>query len=251
MTSIVWANYKNLQIRDVHEKQRPQIKEYILKNVLNNAVYQVLKYHENPTFKEDLSRIIQHILENDSSILVMDMENNEIQGIALMKCMSEEWRSWTALKVLISNQNLEELIDLTKISITNASEEIPEPWDSLHLFYYHIDPIWSEDLCLISKFFLAISMVGQNMRMPRVTYMALCREEGLMFEEQGFKELWRILYSMYVYRDRRPFDHLRDLNEMYGCLYEKKLEALRPFQELTIRHDGGNEKETSEKKAIK
>ncbi|XP_005180394.2 uncharacterized protein LOC101887566 [Musca domestica] len=246
-SSIVWVNYKNLQICDIHEKQRPLVKDYILKNFLSNELHQILGYHENIEFQEDLQRILQHLLENDSSIMVWDSENDEIRGVALMKCMLEKWYSWTALKVLIRNSNLEELIDLSRNSLKNMASEIREQLDSLHIFYYFFESDLCEDFCFVAKFFQAISLVGQHMQMPRITYMALGRREGELFEENGFQEMQRLLYSMYVYRGRRPFDHLRDLNEMYGCLYEKKLENLKPFRELEIRHGEDKEKEGSEK----
>ncbi|XP_061391628.1 mucin-4-like [Musca vetustissima] len=205
--------------------------------ILNNELHKILGYHQwNQEFQENLKEIIQHILENESSLVIMDSETDDIYGVALMQCMSEEWRSWTALKVLIHNRNLEELIDLSRNLLQENALENHKTYDSLHIFSYYIEPLWWDNRCFREKFFEAISLVGQHRHMPRVTYMALCRREGDLFEANGFREIQRVLYSMYVYKGRRPFDHLRDLDEMYGCLYEKEVEKLMPFEKLKIRH---------------
>lgn len=56
-------------------------------------------------------------------------------------------------------------------------------------------------------------------------------------ELAGFKEMIRIICSMYVFKGKRPFDRLRDINEMYGGFYEKQVEKLKPYKEMVLRHE--------------
>uniref|UniRef100_A0A1I8Q3C0 Uncharacterized protein n=1 Tax=Stomoxys calcitrans TaxID=35570 RepID=A0A1I8Q3C0_STOCA len=232
---IEWDVYHHL-ILDVHEKQYDRVKDYIMQHYLSNELYQTLGYHKDPEFHKDLKTLIKHLLENDSSLMVLDVESDSINGIALLKCMSEEWRSWTSLQVLINNQHLKELIDFPRYSVQDYAAEQQTKWDGLHIFYYHVEPFLGANQCFMAKFFNAIANVAKHMHMPRITYMALSLKDAALLEEMSYKEVKRILYSMYVYKGRRPFDHLRDLNEMHGSLYEFKVEPLKHFEELYPKH---------------
>uniref|UniRef100_A0A1B0BYP8 Uncharacterized protein n=1 Tax=Glossina palpalis gambiensis TaxID=67801 RepID=A0A1B0BYP8_9MUSC len=55
--------------------------------------------------EEDMLRIINHILENDCIIMVTD-DQNAIRAVALVKGMTTEARSWTALRLIVRNMSV-------------------------------------------------------------------------------------------------------------------------------------------------
>ncbi|XP_075156061.1 uncharacterized protein LOC142229392 [Haematobia irritans] len=241
LNTIEWSKHHNLPIHDIHEKQHGNVIEYVLQHYFDNELFKILGYHEDREFHIDLVNILKHCLKNDCSIMVSDPEYNEIYGVAILKCMTEEWYSWISLRLLINGNRFKELMDFTYIALQDYAREKHEKSDGLHLFYYYVEPWLESQECFMIRFFNAISLVASYMHMPRITYMALSHKEAIVLEEDGYNEIVRILYSMYVYKGRRPFDHLRDLNEMHGSLYEIKVEPIMHFEEIAVRNENPEE----------
>lgn len=64
--------------------------------------------------------------------------------------------------------------------------------------------------------FDVFASVAQHMHMPRVCFIALTVREQVAAELAEFDEYSRSIYSIYKVGRQRPFDVLRDLDEMYA-----------------------------------
>ncbi|XP_037808447.1 uncharacterized protein LOC119601537 [Lucilia sericata] len=246
---INWFDYGDYKILDVHEKLHQQVQQYLLKHFYNHRIFQVLKLQQEADIEKEFLKIVKHILENESSILVMDLRNNEIKGVALLMCMTQKWRSWMALQLLIENERFRELCDLIRWCLQQQTIRHPQNpgGDSLHLFSFHVCEELQENKEFMCGFFKAICEVCRHMHMPRVTYLCLAQSDRDYLNLAEFKEMVRIIYSIYTtYKGRRPFDRLRDINEMYGGFYEKKVEILIPYQDMLVRHVVRDKKEVKQ-----
>ncbi|XP_065365719.1 uncharacterized protein LOC135958752 [Calliphora vicina] len=240
---IDWFNYRHYKIMDVPEKLHNQVQQFMLEHFRSYRLFQALKIQQEAEIEKDFLKIVKHILHNECSIMVVDGRNNNIKGLALLKCMTQEWRSWTALQIIIENERFKELCDLVQWCLQQQFLKILNNpgGDTLHLFSFHLCKDLEQDEKFMFQFFQTICEVARHMNLQRVTYLCLSQSDRACLQSAGFAEIVRIIYSMYVFKGRRPFDRLRDINEMYGGFYEKKVEPLKPFQDMIVRHVKGKE----------
>lgn len=237
---INWCNYGGYKVIDVNEKLHDKVQAFMLEYFRNNELFKVLKVHEQPGIEKDFLKLIKHILLNDCSIMVVEEATNAIKGVALLKWMTQDWHSWMDWKLLIECQHLLEICDMVLRCFERIQAKDPNndsAKDSLHIFSYHLCKELQDNEEFLRHFFDSICEVARHMHMPKVTFMCLHSKDCKILENYGFQEVNRIIYSLFVYKGRRPFDRLRDVNEMYGCLYEKCVPAIQPFQDMIVRHN--------------
>ncbi|KAM7348155.1 uncharacterized protein ACRADG_007572 [Cochliomyia hominivorax] len=239
---INWFDNGVYKILDVTDKLHEQVWQFMWEYFQSNQLFHVLKISQDPDIENELQKIIKHILQDNSSLVVMN-ENKEIMGVALLKCMTRKWRSWSCLHVQIENEHFKELYAVLQWCRQQQFIKHPENpgGNSLHLFSFHLNEELMEDKEFLMEFFKAISQVARHMHLKRVTYLCLTRQARECMELAGFKEMIRIIYSIYVFKGKRPFQRLRDINEMYGGFYEKQVEGLKSYQEMIVRHAGAKE----------
>lgn len=119
-----------------------------------------------------------------------------------------------------------------KMMFEYAKEHPKEPFDSLHLFEFYVNPPLDVDDDFMVKFFNAICETARHMKMPRLTYLAISLQEQTLAEKVELVELNRFIYSMYLEKGRRPFGVMRGIGELNAILYGKDLEPLIPFYEM-------------------
>ena len=248
---INWCNYGNYKIIDVNEKLHDKVAKFMLESFLNDELFKVLKVQEEPGIADDFLKLIKHVLLNDCSLMIVEEQTNEIKGVALLKWMTREWHSWMDWKLLIKCEHLMDICVMILHCFESMQEKDPyndSAIDSLHIFSYHLCQELLDDEEFLQHFFNSICEVARHMHMPRVTYMCLHARDRAILEDCGFAEVTRIIYSLFVHKGRRPFDRLRDVNEMYGCLYEKQVEPILPFQEMIVRHAKAKDPKEVQKK---
>ena len=249
---INWCNYGSYKIIDVNEKLHDKVIKYMLESFYNDELLKVLKVQEEPGVAEDFHNLIKHVLLNDCSIMVVEEQTNEIKGVALLKWMTNKWHSWMDCKLLIKCQHLMEICVMVLQCFESMKEKDPyndSAIDSLHIFDYHLCQELLDDEEFLQHFFNSICEVARHMHMPRVTYMCLHSRDRAILDDCGFDEVTRVIYSLFVHKGRRPFDRLRDINEMYACLYEKQVEPILPFQGMIVRHAKAKDPKDAQKKA--
>ncbi|KAI9590696.1 hypothetical protein GQX74_008863 [Glossina fuscipes] len=246
---IDWGAYKNLRITDIHEKMRPQVRSYMMEGCRNHRLFELLKVGEDPGVEEDMLRIINHILENDCSIMVTD-DQNAIRAVALVKCMTAEARSWTALRLIVRSTYVSDFLELLNTTLQSGINLHPDDSnkDSLHFFSYRVDENLLPDKCFMRRFHNAICEVARHMKMPRITYVALLQADRDFVTENDFIQIVTTIYSMFMLRNRRPFDRMRDTNEMFAALYIKDVPPLIHFDSFQVRHPHLATKEAPKKK---
>ncbi|XP_036338668.1 uncharacterized protein LOC118748402 [Rhagoletis pomonella] len=226
------AKPRDVLIRDIPQKWLARICDYMVENSFRlNRLYTQLKIHDIPNVEEYYRRYVKHVLHDECSIMVIDEETSEIFGVALVKLMTKEWRSWTIWLQIIDQSTLYgEFMLLRRMQVLNFEKEHPEhEYDSLHLFEYYLRPELKANVDFMTKFFNVICEVARHMLMPRVSLVGTMLEEQQQAETAGFQPLSQLIYSLVEVQGLRAFQTLRDINEMYMVLYERSVEPLMPF----------------------
>jgi len=81
-------------------------------------------------------------------------------------------------------------------------------------------------ICIFDVF----GSVAQHMHMPRVCFVALSVKEQYAAELAEFSECGRSIYSIYKVGNQRPFDVLRDLDEMYALLFMLPIDPILVYE---------------------
>lgn len=246
--NIIWDVYEDYTIRDIHPKTQPIVLDYMMSRLHSSKVMKLLQMDNDSEMVDDIKVVFQNFLQNESSVLVLDKEN-AVKGVALCCCMTKEWKSWTALKLLNTSAKMKELVNIIITGVKEHNLNNPDDplTDSLHIFYYKLEPELQNNFCFMKKFFHAISEVGRHMKLPCVSMLSFINAERNFLEKLHFQESAHIIYSMYIHNGRRPFDKLRDMDEMYASLYLNKLEPLIHYEDFIIRHPHLMIKETKRK----
>uniref|UniRef100_A0A0A1WMG5 Acetate kinase n=1 Tax=Zeugodacus cucurbitae TaxID=28588 RepID=A0A0A1WMG5_ZEUCU len=245
---IYWDEYKgvmideqerDIYIRDIPQKWLPRICDLMVENSFRtNRLYDQLKIHDIEGVEESYRHCVNHVLHNECSIMVIDEETNEIYGVALLKWMSKEWRSWTIwLQMFDTLLLFSEFMLLSRMLVLKYDEEHPEHEpNSLHLFEYYLHPTLNDDPVFMHKFFYSILEVARHMLMPRVSFVAALLDQQQQAEAFGFHPLSHLIYSLVEDDGVRTFQSLRDIGEMYMVLYEYPVEPIIPFYNMPPPH---------------
>lgn len=245
---IYWAEHKgvtldeqqrDIYIRDIPQKWLPRICDLMVENSYRtNRLFKQLKTYDDPNTEQSYRRYVDHVLQNECSIMVVDEETNEIYGVALVKWMTKKWRSWTIwLQIFDSYLLFAEFMLLARTLVLKYEEEHPEHEpNSLHLFEYYLHPTLRDDPLFMRKFFYSILEVASHMLMPYVSFVGASLEQQQEAEAFGFQGLSHLIYSLVENAGVRTFQTLRDIDEMYMVLYELPVEPIIPFYSMPPPH---------------
>ncbi|XP_067635509.1 uncharacterized protein [Eurosta solidaginis] len=241
---IFWDEYKNVAvdekqrnvlIRDIPQKWLLRICEYMVEHSFRpNRIFQHLGILDIPNVVDNYRRIVMHLLRDECSLMVIDVNTEEILGVALVKLMTKEWRSWISWLQLLDMTSLYgEFMLLQRMLVLKYDNENSEHHiDSLHLFEYYLKPELSNDNIFMSKFFNSICTTARHMLMSRVSFIAVTLKEQQQAELFNFETLTFLIYSLVEHQGVRPFQSLRDIDEMYLILYERQVKPLTPFYRM-------------------
>lgn len=111
----------------------------------------------------------------------------------------------------------QELIRLKKdLMVQTKKQENWETLDSLMVLEVGFQKYMYDDIPFQICMFDVFAAVAEHMKMPRVCFIALTKNEQLIAEMAEYEEYSRSIYSIYKVGNKRPFDVLRDLNEMHA-----------------------------------
>ncbi|KAH8271768.1 hypothetical protein KR044_005307, partial [Drosophila immigrans] len=208
--------------------------EFMWKNsFMENIVYKGVGLHLVEGMKEAFSSYCMHILRNECSVMMLTKDETQIVAVALLEWMTEEWHSWILLPSVVPKGLFQEFILLRKELVQNTKIAMElDNFDSLTVhevgfpedLYYNID----FQICMFDVF----GSVAQHMHMPRVLFIALTTREQDAADSAEYTEYGRSIYSIYKVGNQRPFDVLRDLDEMYALLYILPLDPIVYYQDM-------------------
>lgn len=215
---------------------------------LPNKVYRGIKLKEVEGMKAQYEAYCLHILRNECSVMMLSEDYTQIRAVVLLEWMTEEWHSWweyhhnlyivepnsffflfarTYLPSVVPKGLFQELIRLKKdLMVQTKKQNEWEKLDSLMVLeigfqqYMYDDDLFQ--LCIFDVF----AAVAQHMEMPRVCFIALTKQEQTIAEQAMYDEYSRSIYSIYKVNNKRPFDVLRDLNEMHAVNFLLPLEPI-------------------------
>ncbi|KAH8376701.1 hypothetical protein KR093_000919, partial [Drosophila rubida] len=202
--------------------------EFMWKNsFLQNVVYKGIHLHEVEGMKENYASYCMHILRNECSVMMLTKDETQIVAVALIEWMTEEWHSWILLPSTVTKGLFQEFILLKKELVHNTKIAMGlECFDALtvHEVGFPDDLYTNMDfqICIFDVF----GSVAQHMHMPRVCFIALTTREQDAADLAEYADYGRSIYSIYKVGNKRPFDILRDLDEMYALIYLLPLDPI-------------------------
>lgn len=128
--------------------------------------------------------------------------------------------SRTYLPSVVPKGLFQELIRLKKDLMIQT--KIKYKWqtlDSLMVLEMGLQSYMYNDIDFQLCIFDVFAAVAQHMHMPRVCIIALTVKEQLAAANADYDEFEKSIYSIYKVNNKRPFDALRDLNEMHALNY--------------------------------
>lgn len=119
-----------------------------------------------------------------------------------------------------------ELIDATKANMGIST------YDALfvHEIAFPDELYFNRDF--LSTIFDVFGFVAQHMHMPRVSFIALSSVDQEAASLIDYEEIGRTIYSIYKVGNTRPFDILRELDEMYALLFELAVSPVLKYIEM-------------------
>ncbi|XP_034473226.1 uncharacterized protein LOC117780706 [Drosophila innubila] len=231
---IKWDVWEGMPITDIHFKNYNIVIDFMWKNsFLQNIVFKGVGLHEMDGMKEIYTDYCMHILRNECSVMMMNREETQIVAVALLEWMTDEWHSWIFLPSTVSKGLFQELILLKKELMKNVKLSLE--LDNFDCLMVH-EVGFPEDLFSNNDFQICIfdvfGAVAQHMHMPRVCFIALTMREQFAAEMAEYAEYGRSIYSIYKVGSQRPFDVLRDLDEMYALLFMLPLDPILIYENM-------------------
>uniref|UniRef100_W8BNF8 Uncharacterized protein n=1 Tax=Ceratitis capitata TaxID=7213 RepID=W8BNF8_CERCA len=226
---------RHIYIRDIPEKWQSRICDFMVERSFQlNPLFAHLKIHELPDVEDAYRRYVMHVLRDECSIMIVDEQSNEIFGVALMKCMTKEWRSWTIWMQMFDATTLfSRFMLLIRMLVLKYGEEHTEhELNGLHLFEFYLHPELKADPVFVAKFFNSIFEVARHMSMPRVSFVGITLQEQQLVEAHNFQSLSHLIYSLVEDEGVRAFQSLRDIDEMYMVSFEYLVKPLTPFYRM-------------------
>ncbi|EDW78017.1 uncharacterized protein Dwil_GK24787 [Drosophila willistoni] len=251
--TIKWDIYEGQPITDIIDKNFDMVIEFMWDNCfMKSLVYEGLGLYEQEDMKEIYSNYVRHILRNECSVMMLSEDETEIIAVALLEWMTDEWHSWVFLPSSIPKCLFQQLIIMKKDLIDSTKRKLGiSSYDALHVHEvaFPDEHYFDEDflICLFDVF----GTVAQHMHMPRVCFIALSSLEQEAAGLAEYDEIGRTIYSIYKVGNVRPFDVLRELDEMYALLFELPVATL-PYYEympgFESFHEALRAKETKDAK---
>ncbi|XP_030377115.1 uncharacterized protein LOC115626007 [Scaptodrosophila lebanonensis] len=228
---IKWDEWQGQLITDINFKYYDMVIEFMWENsFLKNIVYEGLGFYEMDDMKKIYSDYVRHILRNECSVMMLNPDATQIVAVVLLEWMTEEWHSWVYLPSSIPKGLFQQLITMKQELMRSTKEKLElDNFDSLVVhelalpedLYIHKDFL----MCLFDVF----GFVAQHMHMPRVCFIALSNMDQESASLAEYDEIGRTIYSIYKVDNKRPFDILRELDEMYAVLFELPVEPILKY----------------------
>ncbi|XP_030556559.1 uncharacterized protein LOC115759700 [Drosophila novamexicana] len=231
---IKWDEWEGKPITDINFKHYGIVIEFMWENsFLQSIVYEGLGLHELAEMKGIYTDYCRHILRNECSVMMMNESETRIEAVALLEWMTEAWHSWVFLPSFVAKGHFQKLIDLKEQLMADTKKSLN--MDNLDCLMVHEigfpNNLYGDQdfaICMFDVF----GMVAQHMHMPRVCFIALTSKDQYEAELAEYSELGRSIYSIYKAEgNKRPFDCLRDLDEMYALLYVLPLDPIVHYME--------------------
>jgi len=207
--------------------------------------------------------------------MMISEDETQIRAVGLLEWMTEEWHSWydiitkpivrrlthcyTPHRVFFPSslpRNLFQQIIMMKKKLIDATKKNLgiTTYDSLivHEIAFPDELYFNRDFLM--TIFDVFGYVAQHMHMPRVSFIALSSVDQEATSMIEYDEIGRTIYSIYKVGNTRPFDILRELDEMYALLYELpvtpilKYVDMPGFEEFHEALDARLAKEAAEKR---
>lgn len=233
---IVWEIYDNYKIRDIKRTEYQQVADFIWKYSISvNPVYGCVGVNADPESKDAFDLHHKYILKSDCSLVVIDStEEDNICGVILQCPMLQSLRSWTNFDHLPGNKVL--LIfnyifrDLIRMYQKKTGRE-----DTFHIFNVVV-PLAMKGNSWKIKLFNASYRVAASMRIPRLTFVALLKEDQVRAERFKFEDHERIFYPNYVEPESNEliFNAFYKANtkEQYIILYDKEVVPAQRYNDM-------------------
>lgn len=233
---VVWETYGNYKIRDIKRTEYQQVADFIWKYSISiSPVYNCVGVNADPETRNSFDLHHKYILKSDCSLIVVDAtEEDKICGVILQCPMLQSLRSWTNFdhlpgneKVLLFNHIFRNLI---RIYQDKTGVE-----DSFHIFNVTIPPAMKGDNWKI-KLFNASYRVAASMKITRLTFVALLKEDQIRAERIKFQDQGRIFYPNYLepIRNELIFNAFYKANtkEQYIILYDKEVIPAQRYNDM-------------------
>lgn len=224
---IVWETYGNYKIRDIQITEHQQVTDFIWKySISNSPVYDCVGVNENPESKVAFDSHHKYILKADCSLIVVDStEGDKICGVILQCPMLKSMRSWTNFDLLPGDEKVLIFNRLFRGLIRSYQEKTGRE-DTFHIFNVTVPPAMKGDSWKL-KLFNASYRVAASMKIPRLTFVALLKEDQIRAERIKFEGHERIFYPNYVepVSNELIFNAFYKANtkEQYIILYDKEV----------------------------
>ncbi|KAH8328957.1 hypothetical protein KR074_000616 [Drosophila pseudoananassae] len=238
---IHWDSFEGMRITDINSK-RPysfcryydMVVEFMWnQSFLKSLVFESLGFFEMADMKENYSIYVRHILRNECSVMMISQDETQIKAVGLLEWMTDEWHSWVFFPSSLPRNLFQQIIMMKKELIDATKEKLGiSVYDSLmvHELAFPDDLYFNKDFLM--TMFDVFGVVAQHMHMPRVSFIALStvdQEAASMIE---YDEIGRTIYSIYKVGNTRPFDILRELDEMYALLFELPVSPIVKYTEM-------------------
>ncbi|XP_022219282.2 uncharacterized protein LOC111072013 [Drosophila obscura] len=231
---IKWDEHDGMPITDINFKHYDLVIEFMWANsFLKSLVYEGLGLFEVEGMKQIYSNYVRHILQNECSVMMLSADETEIKAVGLLEWMTEEWHSWVFLPSSIPKCLFQQLI-MMKMELVEATKANlgVAVFDALtvHEIGFPDDLYSDRDFLMIM--FDTFGAVAQHMHMPRVCFIALSTVDQAAANAVEYDEIGRTIYSIYKVGSNRPFDILRELDEMYALIFELPVSRLVHYMEM-------------------
>ncbi|ALC38495.1 CG17375 [Drosophila busckii] len=231
---IKWDQFEGKPITDIHFKNYELVVEFMWNTSFQtNVVFKGLGFTELPEMKKIYTDYVMHILRNECSVMMLNESETEIEAVALLEWMTEEWHSWVYLPSCVPKCLFQQLIMLRKELIERTATTLElDNFDSLmvHELGFPEELYYNNDfqMCLFDVF----GAVAQHFHMPRVSFIALSLRDQYAADLAAYTEYGRSIYSIYKVGNTRPFDVLRELDEMYALLFVLPVEPIVFYEHM-------------------
>ncbi|EDV59136.2 uncharacterized protein LOC6542558 isoform X2 [Drosophila erecta] len=231
---IQWEVFEGMQIVDINSKYYDMVIEFMWsQSFLKSLVYESLGLFDLPNMKETYSWYVRHILRNECSVMMISEDETQIRAVGLLEWMTEEWHSWVFFPSSLPRNLFQQIIMMKKelIDATKASLGV-STYDALfvHEIAFPDELYFNQDF--LATIFDVFGFVAQHMHMPRVHFIALSSVDQEAASLIEYEEVGRTIYSIYKVGNTRPFDILRELDEMYALLFELAVSPVQKYIEM-------------------
>ncbi|XP_020810628.1 uncharacterized protein LOC110185950 [Drosophila serrata] len=232
--TIKWDEFEGMLITDINFKYYDMVIEFMwTQSFLKSLVFESLGLFNLPDMKETYSKYVLHILRNECSVMMISEDEKQIKAVGLLEWMTEEWHSWVFFPSSMPRNLFQQIIMMKKELIDATKENLGiSTYDALmvHEIAFPDELYFNKDFLMVM--FDAFASVAQHMHMPRVSFIALSTADQEAASLIEYDEIGRTIYSIYKVGNTRPFDILRELDEMYALLFELPLPPLLKYVDM-------------------